>query len=81
MDTHRYPTGFRPGREAGSPAEIGRLLAHLEQRLVELDRLHREIAEDAQALAHAAAATPEDRDGAPGLARCTRSVLPRPSWG
>ena len=64
MDTHRYPTGFRPGPAAGSPAEIGRLLAHLEQRLVELDRLHREIAEDAQALAHAAAATPEDRDGA-----------------
>ncbi len=38
------------------------MLAHLEQRLVELDRLHHEIAEDAQALAHAAAA-PADREG------------------
>ena len=64
MDNHRYPTGYRPGPPAGSAAEIGRLLAHLEQRLVELDRLHHEIAEDAQALAQAAAATPEDRDGA-----------------
>jgi len=64
MDTHRYPTGYRPGPAAGSHAEIDRLLAHLEQRLVELDRLHHEIAEDAQALAHAAAATPVDRDGA-----------------
>lgn len=62
MDTHRYPTGYLPGPSAGSHAEIGRLLAHLEQRLAELDRLHREIAEDAQALAHAAAAAPEDRD-------------------
>ena len=48
MDTHRDPTGYRPGQhtgpQAGSHAEIGRLLAHLEQRLVELDRLHREIA-------------------------------------
>ena len=73
MDTHRYPTGFRPGPAAGSPAKIGRLLAHLEQRLVELDRLHREIAEDAQALAHAAAATPEDRDDGAG-ARSVYSV-------
>ena len=81
MDTHRYPTGFAPRSPRLAPAaEIGRLLAHLEQRLVELDRLHREIAEDAQALAHAAAATPEGRDG-PGLARCTRSLTPRPSWG
>jgi excisionase family DNA binding protein len=64
MDTHRYPTGYRPGPAAGSDAEIGRVLAHLEQRLVELDRLHHEIAEDAQVLAHAAAATPEGRDGA-----------------
>ena len=72
MDTHRNPTsGYQPGRHpgdhlasaVGSHAEIGRLLAHLEQRLAELDRLHREIAEDAQALAHAAAATPEGRDG------------------
>src|SRR3990170_426949 len=43
MDMRRYPIGSRPGRSAGSPAEI---------------------AEDAQALAHAAAATPEDREGA-----------------
>jgi excisionase family DNA binding protein len=50
MDTHRYPTGYRPGPAAGSRAEIG--------------RLHHEIAEDAQALAHAAAGTPEHRDGA-----------------
>jgi excisionase family DNA binding protein len=69
MDTHRDPThGYRAWQHAGpqavSHAEVGRLLAHLEQRLVELDRLHREIAEDAQALAHAAAATPEDHDGA-----------------
>ena len=73
MDTHRDPTaGYRPGRHtgdhlasaAGAHAEVGRLLAHLEQRLAELDRLHREIAEDAHALAHAAAATPEGRDGA-----------------
>ena len=63
METHRYPARYRPGSAAGSPAEIGRLLAHLEQRLVELDRLHREIAEDAQALAHAAAATAEVGDG------------------
>jgi len=71
MDTHRDPTtGYRAwqhagphdGPQAGSHAEIGRLLAHLEQRLAELDRLHREIAEDAQALAQAAAATPEGRD-------------------
>lgn len=69
MDTHRDATaGHHPGQHTGSSAgshgEIGRLLAHLEQRLAELDRLHREIAEDAQALAHAAAATPEDREGA-----------------
>ncbi|MCW2867367.1 MAG: hypothetical protein JWR20_1555 [Marmoricola sp.] len=62
METHRYPNGYRPGPEAGSPDEIDRLLAHLEQRLVELDRLHREIAEDAQALAHAAT-TPKNRGG------------------
>ena len=80
MDTHRYPTGYRPGPAAGSHTEIGRLLAHLEQRLAELDRLHREIAEDAQALAHAAAAAPEDPDSAGDLARSTRSVLPLPSW-
>ena len=62
MDTHRYPTGYRPGPSAGS-ADIGQVLAHLAQRLAELDRLHREIAEDAQALSHAAAAVkPEDRD-------------------
>ena len=66
MDTHSHATGYRPGSLAGSHTEIGRLLAHLEQRLVELDRLHREIAQDAQALAHAAAATPEDRNGAGG---------------
>ena len=64
MDTHRHPTGHRHGPPAGSAAEIGRLLAHLEQRLVELDRLHHEFAEDAQALAHAAVATPVDRDRA-----------------
>ncbi len=69
MDTHRNPTtgyhrGYGPGPAVGSHADIGRLLAHLEQRLEEMDRLHREIAEDAQALAHAAAATPENRDGA-----------------
>jgi excisionase family DNA binding protein len=64
MDTHRYPTGYRPGPAAGSAAEIGRRLAQLEQRLGELERLQHEIAEDAQALAHAAAATPVDRDGA-----------------
>jgi len=72
MDTHRNPTtGHRPGRHtgdhlasaAGPHVEVSRLLAHLEQRLDELDRLHREIAEDAQALAHAAAAAPEGRDG------------------
>jgi excisionase family DNA binding protein len=62
MDTHRYPSGYRAGPSARSHAEIGQLLAHLEQRLAELDRLHREIAEDALALAHAAVATPEDRD-------------------
>jgi excisionase family DNA binding protein len=70
MDTHRLPTtGQHNGPGTGSHAEIGRLLAHLEQRLAELDRLHRVIAEDAQALAHAAAATPEDRDatGAPSV--------------
>ena len=61
MDTYRHATGHLRGPSAGSHAEIGRLLAHLEQRLVELDRLHREIAEDAQALALAAAASPEDR--------------------
>jgi excisionase family DNA binding protein len=70
MDTHRLPTtGQHNGPGTGSHVEIGRLLAHLEQRLAELDRLHRVIAEDAQALAHAAAATPEDRDatGAPSV--------------
>ncbi len=52
MDTHRYPTtGHHPGASAGAHPEIGRLMAHLEQRLAELDRLHREMAEDAQALA------------------------------
>jgi hypothetical protein len=49
MDTHRNPTaGYQPGPQtgdhlaaaAGSHAEVGRLLAHLEQRLEELDRLH-----------------------------------------
>ena len=69
MDTPAHPaTGRHPGQPsrlgAGSHAEIGRLLADLEQRLAELDRLHRAIAEDAHALAHAAAATPEDRDAA-----------------
>ena len=81
MDTHRHPTGYHPGPSAGSRTEVGRLLAHLEQRLVELDRLHREIAEDAQALAHAAAAAPEDPAMVAGVARCTRSVLLLPSWG
>jgi len=66
MDTHRHATGDRPGFLAGSHTEIGRLLAHLEQRLVELDRLHREIAQDAQALAHAATATPGVRDDGAG---------------
>jgi excisionase family DNA binding protein len=71
MDTHRdTTTGYRGWQHAGPQAvphpEVGRLLAHLEQRLAELDRLHREIAQDAQALAHAAAATPERRDGAAG---------------
>ena len=71
MDTHRDPTtGYRAwqraGSQAGSHVEIGRLLAHLEQRLAELDRLHREIAEDAQALAQVAAVTPEGRDVAGG---------------
>ncbi|MCW2848150.1 MAG: hypothetical protein JWR90_2124 [Marmoricola sp.] len=69
MDTPQHSTtGCHPGQSSrlgtGAHAEIGRLLAHLEQRLAELDRLHRAIAEDAQALAHAAAATPEDRDTA-----------------
>ena len=77
MDTHRDPTnGYRAwqhaGSQAGSHVEIGRLLAHLEQRLAELDRLHREIAEDAQALAHAAAVTPE------GLGAGGRSVYSIP---
>src|SRR5687767_14983450 len=63
MDTHCHAAGYRPGSLAGH-TEIGRLLAHLEQRLGELDRLHREIAQDAQALAHAAALTPEVHDGA-----------------
>ena len=58
MDTHCHATGYRPGSLAGSHTEIGRLLAHLEQRLGDLDRLHREIAQDAQALAHAAAVPP-----------------------
>ena len=62
MDTHRHLTGYRPGPSDGFPAEIDQLLATLEQRLAELDRLHREIAEDAQALARAAAANPEDRN-------------------
>jgi excisionase family DNA binding protein len=67
MDTHRDPTNmYRAWQDVGpqavSHAEVGRLLAHLEQRLVGLDRVHREIAEDAQALANTAAATPEDRD-------------------
>jgi hypothetical protein len=43
----------------------------LELRLAELDRLHREIAEDAQALAHAAAAATPRIATAAGLARCT----------
>ena len=42
------------------------MLAHLEQRLGELDGLHREIAQDADALAHAAAVTPEVRDDGAG---------------
>ena len=66
MDTHCHATGYRTASLAGSHTEIGRLLAHLEQRLVELDRLHREIAQDAQALAHAAAVTPEVRDDGAG---------------
>lgn len=41
---------------------IGPLLARLEQRLVELDRLHHEISEDAQALAHAVATSVFDAD-------------------
>ena len=70
MDTHRDPTtgyravphaGSHPGPQAGSHAEIGRVLAHPEQRRVEVDRLHREISEDAQALAQAVAASPEGR--------------------
>lgn len=39
---------------------IGPLLAPLEQRLVELDRLHHEISEDAQTLAHAVATSVYD---------------------
>jgi excisionase family DNA binding protein len=66
MDTHPHPTGYHTGPTAGSRTEVGRLLAHLEQRLVELDRLHREIAEDAQALAQAASAAPEDPGGGGG---------------
>ena len=78
MDTHHNPTtGYHSGQSnrpgTGSHAEIDRLLAHLEQRLAELDRLHRAITEDAQALAQAAAATPEDRDAAG-----TRSVFSIP---
>ena len=76
----RSTHGYHAGQHTGPHAEIGRLLAHLEQRLAELDRLHHEIAEDAQALAHAAAASPWLATGL-GLARCTRSVPPRPSWG
>ncbi|GAB3654531.1 hypothetical protein GCM10027596_06470 [Nocardioides korecus] len=65
MDTHRHATGYRTSPSADFHIEIDRLLAHLEQRLAEVDRLHREIALDAQALAHAAAVTPEVRnDGA-----------------
>jgi len=71
MDTVRDPTtGYHAwlptAPRAGAHAEIGRLLAHLEQRPAELDRRHREIAEDAQALAQVAAVTPEGRDGAGG---------------
>lgn len=43
----------RAGPPVGSDGELGRLLDHLEQRLAELDRLHEEIAQDAQALAQA----------------------------
>ena len=71
MDTPRDLTtgdhAWQPtAPRAGSHADVGRLLAHLEQRLAELDRLHREIAEDAQALAQVAAVTPEGRDVAGG---------------
>lgn len=71
MDTpHDLTTGYHAWQptapRTGSHADVGRLLAHLEQRLAELGRLHREIAEDAQALAQVAAVSPEGRDVAGG---------------
>ena len=50
MDTYRDPANvYRAWQDAGPPpvrhAEVDRLLAHLEQRPVDLDRLHREFAE------------------------------------
>jgi excisionase family DNA binding protein len=71
MDTGSDPT-WRAGPWARSDAELGRLLDHLQQRLGELDRLHREIADDAQALARAATATPAG--GGRAGARATFSI-------
>jgi hypothetical protein len=59
---------------------MGRLLAHLEQRLAELDRLHREIAEDALALAHGCRC--HTRGSRQGRARSVYSSrAAEPSWG
>ena len=71
MDTPRdLTTGYHAWQptapRTGSHADVGRLLAHLEQRLAELGRLHREMPEDAHALAQFAAVTPEGRDVAGG---------------
>lgn len=43
---------------SSTPTDVGQLLFHLEQRLVELERLHHEITRDAQALGRAVSAQP-----------------------
>lgn len=41
-----------------TPTDVGQLLFHLEQRLVELERLHHELTRDAQALGRTVSAQP-----------------------
>lgn len=46
-------TDLDAGHGADTRTQVCRLLAHLEQKLGELDQLQHDIAQDAQALAHA----------------------------
>lgn len=59
-DRRRAVSWCRAGMQehSSTPTDVGQLLVHLEQRLVELERLHQEITRDAQALGRAVSAQP-----------------------